>query len=215
MKLVVEPLAKARLPGLHAPQCVWVNLINRQPTRNAKLGHLQQGHAIMLRIISLLLGCLVLGTPTFATRLQPGEQAPPVTLPQIPNSGTTTSLASLRGQIVYVDFWASWCGPCRISFPVLNDIRNEFHDQGFEVYAISVDEYEEDALGFLEELPVAYPVVLDSAGEAPASFGVLGMPTGFLIDRNGVVREVHQGFKRSDADKIRQAVLHLLTEDSK
>lgn len=162
------------------------------------------------RFIALLLTLLPLSG--ISEPLPVGQPAPSIDLPNMPNNGHNTSLASLQGQVVYVDFWASWCGPCRVSFPLLNDMRNQLHEQGFEVLAVNVDEFEKDALAFLDELPVDYAVVRDSEGVTPASFGVLGMPTGFLIDREGRIREVHQGFRKSDAARIREAVSSLLAE---
>ncbi len=161
----------------------------------------------LLILCSALLPLLALGDPIPA-----GKLAPQIDLPNIPRNSGNTSLASLRGQIVYVDFWASWCGPCRVSFPILNDIRNELHSQGFEVLAVNVDEFEDDALNFLAELPVDYLVVRDPVGTSPASFGVLGMPTGFLLDREGRIREVHQGFRKSDAAHLRESISALLDE---
>jgi thiol-disulfide isomerase/thioredoxin len=141
-----------------------------------------------------------------------GRPAPAFALPSLTEDGRTVKLASLRGKVVYVDFWASWCGPCRVSFPLLDDIREDLKDKGFEVVAINVDEYPEDALGFLEELPVRYLVVRDEAGATPEAYGILGMPTGFLIDRDGTVRKVHQGFRRSDGPKLRAEIEELLEE---
>ncbi len=140
-----------------------------------------------------------------------GDEAPEVTLPSLSSEGEV-SLSSLRGKVVYVDFWASWCGPCRVSFPILEELRQELAGQGFEVFAISVDEVPEDALGFLEELSVSYPVVIDDTGATPAAWGPPGMPTGYLVDRVGVVRAVKAGFKKSDGDKLRAAIVQLLGE---
>lgn len=141
-----------------------------------------------------------------------GQPAPAVDLPRLPTDGTRISLASLRGKVVYLDFWASWCGPCRLSLPEMNTLRQELVAQGFEVLAVNVDEVEEDALLFLEEIPVSYPVIWDPTGNTSQIFGILGMPTAFLIDRSGMVREVHQGFRKGDTDKIRTQVLRLLKE---
>ena len=165
---------------------------------------------------ALLLLLLVVPDPAAASTLQAGTTAPPVDLPNLPRQeGKATSLESLRGKVVYLDFFASWCGPCRISLPRLNDIRNEFADQGFEVLAVNVDEFEEDALAFLEEIPVDYPVVWDPSGDSPREFGILGMPTAYLVDREGVVRHVHQGFRKSDTEKIRAMVVEMLAEPAK
>ncbi|MCZ6829187.1 MAG: TlpA disulfide reductase family protein [Gammaproteobacteria bacterium] len=155
---------------------------------------------------------LALAPGVQAGPISSGQLAPAVDLPNLPVDGGHTSLASLQGKVVYLDFWASWCGPCRVSLPRLNTLRKELGEQGFEVLAINVDEFEEDALQFLQEFPVDYPVVWDNAGHSPQTFGILGMPTAFIIDRKGVVREIHQGFRKSDTAKIRARVVELLEE---
>ncbi len=140
-----------------------------------------------------------------------GDEAPGVELPSL-HDGKAISLESLRGNVVYLDFWASWCGPCRISFPILEAMRSEFGSRGFEVLAINVDEQEQDALSFMQDVDVSYPLVRDASGDSPSRYGILGMPTGYLIDREGIVREVHQGFRKSDGAKLRAAVEQLLGE---
>lgn len=140
-----------------------------------------------------------------------GELAPEVQLPQLSGEGDV-SLSSLRGKVVYLDFWASWCGPCRVSFPQLEQLRGDLGAQGFEVYAINVDEVEADAQRFLSEVPVSYPVVRDGTGATPQAYGILGMPTGYLIDRQGVVRKIHQGFRKSDGARLRAEIVDLLGE---
>jgi len=145
--------------------------------------------------------------------VQVGDPAPGVDLPVLSAADPDrASLSALRGKVVYLDFWASWCGPCRISFPQLDALHDELGGRGFEVLAVGVDASEADARAFLAELPVSYPVVLDSEGSAPARYGILGMPTGYLIDREGVVRLVHQGYRRSDGEQLRAAIIDLLGE---
>jgi thiol-disulfide isomerase/thioredoxin len=140
-----------------------------------------------------------------------GQVAPALSLPQLSGAGEV-SLESLRGKVVYLDFWASWCGPCRISFPQLEQLRNELGSKGFEVLAINVDEVESDAQAFLSEVSVSYLVVRDGEGITPGTYGILGMPTGYLIDRQGIVREIHQGFRKSDGAYLRAAIVELLGE---
>jgi thiol-disulfide isomerase/thioredoxin len=140
-----------------------------------------------------------------------GQEAPAVRLPVL-SSGEDVSLDSLRGKVVYLDFWASWCGPCRVSFPILEALASELGPSGFEVLAINVDEVEADAQEFLSEVPVNYLVVRDAKGVSPQAYGILGMPTGYLIDREGVVREIHQGFRKSDGDQLRTEIVKLLGE---
>lgn len=164
-----------------------------------------------LRQILLL---FVLSLPLVATAqgIAVGEPALPLSLPNLPSDGQSTSLSALRGNIVYLDFWASWCGPCRMSFPQLDQLRRELGASGFEVLAVNVDEFEDDALGFLDDIPVSYPVVRDGSGQSPEDWGIRGMPTGFLIDRNGVVRKIHQGYRRSDGESLRAEIVQLLGE---
>ena len=160
------------------------------------------------------LWCLLamLAVPAVAG-VQAGQQAPALSLPSLSSaSPAQLSLASLQGKVVYLDFWASWCGPCRVSFPQLEQLRQELAPQGFEVLAVNVDEFEADAREFLEEIPVTYPVVRDGSGATPAAWGILGMPTGYLIDRQGVVRLVHQGYRKSDGTALRASIIELLGE---
>jgi thiol-disulfide isomerase/thioredoxin len=140
-----------------------------------------------------------------------GQAAPAVSLPQLSGAGEV-SLESLRGKVVYLDFWASWCGPCRISFPQLEQLRNELGSQGFEVLAINVDEVESDARQFLSDVSVSYLVVRDGEGITPQAYGILGMPTGYLIDRQGILREIHLGFLKSDGAQLRTTIVELLGE---
>ena len=145
--------------------------------------------------------------------VEAGDGAPDVVLPLLVDDGSASqSLAALRGKVVYLEFWASWCGPCRVSFPQLEQLRAELGPRGFEVLAVNVDEVEADARRFLQQVPVSYPVVRDASGATPAAYGILGMPTGYLIDRDGLVRLVHQGYRRSDGEALRAQVLELLGE---
>jgi thiol-disulfide isomerase/thioredoxin len=159
----------------------------------------------LLLAMLLCLPLMVKGAP-----VAPGEVAPEINLPRLPTGSENIRLADLRGKVVYVDFWASWCGPCRVSFPLLDAIRTELGPQGFEVLAVNVDEFEEDALRYLDELPVSYLVAYDQAGSTPAAYGIVGMPTGFLVDREGIVRKRHQGFRKSDASMLRAEIVKLL-----
>ncbi|MEO1596465.1 MAG: TlpA disulfide reductase family protein [Pseudomonadota bacterium] len=143
-----------------------------------------------------------------ASALELGEPMPNVVLPLLEQgrAGSAVTWRDYRGKLVYVDVWASWCGPCRQAMPRLNEIRNEFGPRGFEVVAVNVDDKLEDALRFLSKYPVDYPVLLDPKGKLPTAFEIEGMPTSYLIDPNGVVLYQHTGFKKSDVEKIRTLI---------
>ena len=119
-------------------------------------------------------------------------------------------LAALKGQVVYVDFWASWCAPCRESFPWMNHMQEELGRDGLVIIAVNVDHDHSDAEHFLREHPARFRVVFDPDGVLPGQFGVRGMPTSFLIDRDGRVQSRHAGFRLTDRDPLTQQIRVLL-----
>lgn len=121
-------------------------------------------------------------------------------------------LEQYRGKVLYVDFWASWCGPCRQALPALDAMRTEFGKDGFEVIAVNLDQKPEDGLDFLKKYPVTYPTVQDSQGLVAKLYNVRTMPMSYLIDRQGVVRHVHEGFNKKDIPRLRAAIMKLLGE---
>jgi peroxiredoxin len=121
-------------------------------------------------------------------------------------------LPSYRGKVVYMDFWASWCPPCRTSFPLLNALHNELQGRGFEVIAVNVDENREDLMHFIEQVPVDFTIAADPDGECPQAYDVVAMPSSYLIDKQGIIRYVHHGFHKKDIGAIRELVLALLAE---
>jgi thiol-disulfide isomerase/thioredoxin len=141
-----------------------------------------------------------------------GEPAPAFSGEPL-QSGAAVSLEQFRGKIVYLDFWASWCGPCRHSLPWLSQMRSDYAARGFEVIAVNVDEQPQDGLDFLKKYPVTYPTVRDAEGRIAHLYDVKTMPMSYLIDRQGVVRLVHQGFNKKDTPQLRAAVTQLLGEN--
>ncbi len=142
--------------------------------------------------------------------VQPGQMAPDLRLPT--SDGTMVSLAENKGKVVLVDFWASWCGPCKASFPALDGLYQDLHDRGLEVIAVNVDERRADANAFLADKPHTMPVVFDPKGTAPLAYGVTGMPTSFVIGRDGRVRFVHIGYTSRTVDAYRREIEQLLAE---
>lgn len=157
-------------------------------------------------------GSLILALHTSsAFAVSVGDKAPDFKIPRLETKGMI-SLKHYRGKVVYVDFWASWCGPCRQSLPAMNEIRQEFRKKGFEVIAINLDEERDEAMAFLKEFPVAYPTARDTSGKVPEAYGLVGMPTAYLVDKKGNVQLVHEGFKKSDIEELKQKITTLLRQ---
>lgn len=127
-------------------------------------------------------------------------------------TGQKRSLEDFKGKVVLVDFWASWCGPCRQSFPWMNKVQQNYQAQGLEVIAINLDEEPELALEFLEQIPAQFTVLLDSEAQLPDAFGVMGMPSSYLIDREGRIRAEHIGFHANRVDVYESSIKALLAE---
>lgn len=162
----------------------------------------------MAKTLVLAAGLLIVGSAALA--VEEGQQAPDFTLPDIAEGKAPITLSALRGKTVYVDFWASWCAPCLRSMPLINELYAKYREQGFEVIAINVDDPIEDGREFLLDTPLDYLIAADTKGEMLGAYAVRGMPTSFLIDRDGVVRMVHVGFRDNDIVLIEDAVRSLL-----
>jgi peroxiredoxin len=156
---------------------------------------------------------LLLGAGAGARAVEAGQKAPQFTLPSL-DGGPQLSLAAYRGKVVYLDFWASWCPPCLTSLPLLDALRQEFPADDFQVLAVNLDDDPAKARRFLAKRPVGYPSATDPAGALPERFGLETMPTSYLIDRDGVVRHVHPGFRKSDIDGLRAKIRALVEKGS-
>jgi len=145
-----------------------------------------------------------------AVRAMESPMAPSIQLPA--TDGATISLADLRGKVVLVDFWASWCAPCKASFPLLDALRRDLGGKGVEVVAINVDERRRDTEAFLSDRQHDMPVLLDSKGVAAQAFGVQAMPTSFILDRAGRIRFTHTGYTAATVQRYREEIAMLLAE---
>jgi len=142
---------------------------------------------------------------------KPQTTAPGFSLPSL-NNETTMSLSDFSGKIVYLDFWASWCGPCRASFPALQQLQNEFSADNFAIIGINLDDQPAKALRFLARNPVNFTLLYDAKSVTPKQYNIQAMPSSFIIDSNGFIRYSHAGFKKDDIKMIRANIIKLLGE---
>lgn len=133
--------------------------------------------------------------------------------PALAELGVTGSLPELQGKVTLIDFWASWCVPCKASFPEMESVYQEYRDKGFQVVAINLDTNEKAMQRFLDRQSASFAIVRDTAQNTVKSAGIDTFPTSFLIDKNGVIRFVHEGWHgRKSRDEIVSEINTLLSE---
>lgn len=159
---------------------------------------LRQLHRLLLISIALLL------TSAPAGALEAGTNLPEIELPG--PGGVPVRISRQPGKVLYVDFWASWCGPCRQSFPWMNAMHEKYQAHGFQVIGINVDAQGEDAEKFLAKVPAKFTVAYDPKGNSARLFGVKGMPTSLLIGKDGKIISQHIGFNDDSREKMEQAI---------
>ena len=131
-----------------------------------------------------------------------GESAPAEPL----RAAASLELADYRGRVVYLDFWASWCGPCRESFPWMNQMHARYAESGLAILAVSVDVDAADARSFLERYPARFETFLDPDGEMAGEFDLPGMPSSFLFGRDGRRLASHIGFRSARAANMEREI---------
>jgi thiol-disulfide isomerase/thioredoxin len=140
---------------------------------------------------------------------EPVAPAPEITLTTRTNS---VRLADLKGKVALIDFWASWCIPCRTSFPAVDALQRELGPKGLVVIALNVDEQRKNADAFLAERPHVMRVAFDQKGQAAQAFSLQAMPSAVVIDRGGRIRYTHMGYTEKTVAQYRAEVLELLGE---
>ena len=162
-------------------------------------------------VVAVTLGITLAG-PVHA--IEAGAPAPAIELAALRAGEAAIAMQKLKGGVVYVDFWASWCVPCRLSFPALDALQGKYAGRGFTVVGVNKDVNGADAERFLKRYPVAFKLAADADDRAAKAFNVKAMPSGYLIDRRGVVRHVHRGFTAETATALENEVEALLKEAS-
>ena len=138
--------------------------------------------------IPLFSSCVVfaeLAAPNFSLQTSDGE----------------VSLKDYKGKILYLDFWASWCGPCRASFPWMDDMQKKYKKQGVEFLAINVDAKKVDADKFLEKMNISFKIAYDPEGKTPELYRIPGMPSSYIINRDGMIVSRQAGFRKNSIEK--------------
>ena len=150
----------------------------------------------------------LIGSPGFAQ--MPGSKAPDFTLNDI--SGNKVSLFTFNGNVVILNFWATWCGPCKAEMPSLNNLYLELRNKGLDVVAISIDATEKPVLSFVSQKKLAFPVLMDKNKEVYFdSYAGMGLPETFIIDRKGILIEKLMGEQEWDSPKMKDKILLYLT----
>lgn len=163
--------------------------------------------------VTALLSLALVALPGSAAAQDP-EQAPAFELPRLQDDGRV-ALDDYRGTVILLDFWASWCPPCRASLPAYEELRDglraDYGDEAFEVLAVNLDLERRDALKFLEqEYEPDYPLVRESGYETQRKYNLMGMPTAFLIDHRGRIAHSWQGFSPEYEEELRKRIEKLI-----
>jgi thiol-disulfide isomerase/thioredoxin len=162
------------------------------------------------RIATML--ALLLSVPALAGSSASSGPAPQFTLES--RNGPKVSLAQYKGQVVMLNFWASWCGPCRQEMPLLENIYSKYKKMGFVLVGVNVEPDSKDAEGFLKGLqaPVSFPVIYDKDSTVSKAYDVQGMPSTVIIDRKGNIRVLHRGYKPGDENEYLDSIRTLVRE---
>ncbi len=156
--------------------------------------------------LALSISCVTLS----AQALELGQSALDIELP----GARVARLSELRGKVVYVDFWASWCGPCKQSFPWMNEMQKKYATQGLQVLAINLDAKRADADSFLAQNPALFALAFDPKGESARRVGVTAMPTSVLVGADGKVVYLHRGFSNDDRAALESRIAAALKASS-
>jgi peroxiredoxin len=158
--------------------------------------------------IAVIAAVLVLSAPALAGA--PGAAAPQFSLAA--RGGQNVSLAQYKGQVVMLNFWASWCGPCRQEMPLLESIYKKYHKLGFTMLGVNVEPDTQAANEWLKATPVSFPILYDTESKVSKLYDVAGMPTSVIIDRAGKVRMVHRSYRPGDENEYLDSIRTLIRE---
>ncbi len=162
----------------------------------------------VFKIALLLTGSLLISCPVWSAAVS--GSAPNFTLKNL--SGENLKLSEFRGNVVLINFWASWCGPCLQEMPLLNAIHKKYELLGFTVLGINVDEKSDKARAFLDDRGIDFPILLDDKNQVSKLYDLVAMPTTVVVDRDGKMRFLHKGYKPGDEAQYHKMVKELVRE---
>jgi len=165
-----------------------------------------------MNIKNLTLGLLItiFAATSLASSGLEGQAAPDFALKS--STGENLRLSEYRGDVVMINFWATWCGPCRQEMPLLDELYTRYERVGFNLLGVNIDDDSRRAMQMIEELGVNFPVLFDASKKVSELYEVNAMPVTVLVDREGNVRYVHHGYKPGYEDKYLDQVRSLLRE---
>ena len=165
-----------------------------------------------MKIRSVLAGLVfsVFAAASLASSGLAGQPAPDFALKS--SSGQNLRLSEYRGDVVMINFWATWCGPCRQEMPLLDELYSRYQRVGFNLLGVNIDDDSSRAMDMIDELGVSFPVLFDSSKEVSRLYRVDAMPVTIIVDREGNVRHVHQGYKPGYEQQYLDQVRALLRE---
>ncbi len=152
----------------------------------------------------------VFAATSLASSQLEGQTAPDFALKS--STGENMRLSEYRGDVVMINFWATWCGPCRQEMPLLDELYQRYSRVGFNLLGVNIDDDSRRAMQMIEELGVNFPVLFDASKRVSEMYDVDAMPVTVIVDREGTVRYVHQGYKPGYEDKYLTEIRTLLRE---
>jgi len=162
------------------------------------------------RLLALTILTAVATMTAAAATLQTGAPAPAFQLNS--NAGKPLALADFRGQIVLLNFWASWCGPCRQEMPILEQLNRQYHGKGVTLLGVNVEPDSAAAVQWLKATPVTFPILFDTDSKVSSLYEVAGMPNTVIIDRKGLVRYIHRGYSAGAENDYLNQIRALIRE---
>ena len=163
----------------------------------------------MRKSIAAIAAALSVSLPALAG---PSAAAPAPAFTLASRAGQNVSLAEYKGQVVMINFWASWCGPCRQEMPLLESIYRKYNKMGFTMIGVNVEPDSNAANDWLKATPVSFPILYDRDSKVSKLYDVSGMPSTVIIDRTGKLRVLHRGYKPGDENEYLDSIRTLIRE---